>query len=87
MGSTFDPGDKKFDVVIEYCVPCDLRETAIRTASELLKEKQLEIGSLTLVTGTGGVFDVKVNGKKVFSKHEANRVPNEGEVLAAFRAL
>jgi selenoprotein W-related protein len=87
VGNTFDPGEKKFDVVIEYCVPCDLRATAISTASRLLKEYQHVIGSLKLVTGTGGAFEVTVNDQTVFSKKETGRVPNDGEILSEFEKL
>ncbi|MBD3419628.1 MAG: SelT/SelW/SelH family protein [Chitinivibrionales bacterium] len=33
-----------------------------------------------LVGGSGGIFDVYVEGKLVFSKHEKGRFPNPGEV-------
>lgn len=36
-----------------------------------------------LIPGKGGVFDVKADGKLVFSKHEAGRFPEPDEVLAA----
>jgi selenoprotein W-related protein len=36
-----------------------------------------------LVKGDNGVFDVVVDGKLVFSKHEVGRFPEEGEVLEA----
>lgn len=33
-----------------------------------------------LVKGSGGVFDVVVDGRTVFSKHDAGRFPQPGEV-------
>lgn len=33
-----------------------------------------------LVPSTGGVFEVTVDGKKVFSKKEMKRFPEEGEI-------
>jgi len=39
------------------------------------------------VKGSGGVFDVAVDGRLVFSKHEVGRFPDPGEVVAAIRAL
>ena len=33
-----------------------------------------------LVKGAGGVFDVDVDGKRVFSKHEKGRFPEPGEI-------
>ena len=32
------------------------------------------------IKGHGGVFDVVVDGKKVFSKHEVYRFPDPGEI-------
>ena len=37
---------------------------------------------VTLVKGSGGVFDVEVDGKRVFSKHHEGRFPEPEEVIA-----
>jgi selenoprotein W-related protein len=34
-----------------------------------------------LIEGSGGVFDVKADGKLVFSKHETGRFPEDAEIL------
>ena len=34
-----------------------------------------------LIEGSGGVFDVTVDGKLVYSKHQTGRFPDPGEVL------
>ena len=34
-----------------------------------------------LVRGSGGVFDVVVDGAKVYSKHATGRFPEPGEVV------
>ena len=33
-----------------------------------------------LTPGSGGIFDVKLNGKTVFSKHQSGRFPKDGEI-------
>jgi selenoprotein W-related protein len=38
-----------------------------------------------LIRGTGGVFDVRVDGELVFSKHDVSRFPEDGEVEAEIR--
>jgi selT/selW/selH-like putative selenoprotein len=38
-----------------------------------------------LVRGTDGIFDVLVDGERIFSKHEADRFPTHAEILAALR--
>ncbi len=40
-----------------------------------------------LIKGSGGVFDVTVDGTLVYSKSETGRFPDPGEVLAAVQAL
>ena len=35
----------------------------------------------TLIPGSGGVFDVTVDGKLIFSKKAAGRFPHDGEIL------
>lgn len=40
-----------------------------------------------LIAGAGGVFDVKLDGTIVFSKHEVGRFPEEREVLDKLAAL
>jgi selenoprotein W-related protein len=34
-----------------------------------------------LVPGSGGVFDVDVDGKRIFSKHDEGRFPDEDELI------
>jgi selenoprotein W-related protein len=39
-----------------------------------------------LVEGSGGVFEISVDGKKVFSKKALGRFPQDGEILGLIRA-
>jgi selenoprotein W-related protein len=54
-------------------------------AEEILGEREIEayVRSWTMVPSTGGVFDVVVNGEKVFSKKELGRHAEPGEIKAA----
>jgi len=38
-----------------------------------------------LIEGGGGVFDVSVDGRRVFSKHDAGRFPENDEILDLLR--
>jgi selenoprotein W-related protein len=38
-----------------------------------------------LVGGSGGIFDVQVDGKLIYSKHETGRFPKDQEVLEQLR--
>lgn len=35
-----------------------------------------------LIPGSGGIFDVVVDGKKIFSKHDVGRFPEHKEILS-----
>ncbi|EGL83526.1 hypothetical protein CathTA2_0922 [Caldalkalibacillus thermarum TA2.A1] len=39
-----------------------------------------QIESITLIPSSGGVFEVDVDGSRVFSKKESDRFPEQGEV-------
>jgi len=34
-----------------------------------------------LIRGGGGIFDVEVDGKRIYSKHETGRFPTHDEIL------
>jgi selenoprotein W-related protein len=57
----------------------------VSAASDLLSTYQHVIGSVTLVTGTKGIFDVEVDGEILYSKHATGRHAEPGEVLELFR--
>jgi len=38
------------------------------------------------VRGTDGIFDVVVDGERIFSKHETDRFPTAREILATLRS-
>ena len=56
-------------------------------AKDMLSHYQHEIDELRFVTGSRGIFDVRVDGKIVYSKHETGRHAKPGEVLRLFRAV
>ena len=39
-----------------------------------------------LIKGAGGIFDVNVNGKLVYSKHETGDFPDEDALVAELRS-
>ena len=48
-------------------------------------KKVLDVES-ELTAGSGGVFEITVDGKKVFSKKALGRFPEDGEILGLIRA-
>jgi len=58
----------------------------VSAASDILGKYQHVVSELTFVTGEKGVFDVRVDGDLIYSKHETGRHANPGEVLELFEA-
>ncbi len=57
----------------------------MRAAEDLLHDYQHVIDELTFVTGSGGIFDVEVDGEMLYSKKQTGRHAEPGEVLSLFR--
>jgi predicted Rdx family selenoprotein len=57
----------------------------VSAASDLLSDYQHVIDTLTLDTGSKGVFDVVVDGDVLYSKAVTGRHAEPGEVLELFR--
>jgi len=57
----------------------------VGAARDLIRDYQHIISALTLVTGSKGVFDVVVDGRTLYSKHETGRHAEPFEVLTLFR--
>jgi selenoprotein W-related protein len=55
------------------------------TAQELLTTFEAEIGEVTLIPGTGGIFEVRAEGRLVWSRHEHKRFPEIKELKQAVR--
>ena len=58
---------------------------AASLAARLLEEMEDEIGTVEVVTGAGGIFDVHVDGDLVFEKSMLGRYPDPDDVLPLVR--
>jgi len=74
------------DILIRYCLPCRYQPKAIQDADALLKEFGTSVSSLRLVPGDHGVYDVEVDGQRVWSMDEAHRFPETSELIQTIRA-
>ena len=72
-------------IEIEYCTQCRFILRATWMAQELLMTFAEELGELALVPGSGGVFEVRVNGETVFSRREQQRFPESKELKQLVR--
>lgn len=53
-------------------------------ATDILANYQHVVESLSFTMGSKGVFDVTVDGKVLYSKHETGRHAEPGEILELF---
>jgi len=56
----------------------------VSTVEELLTNHQQVLEDVRLIPGGNGVFDVTVDDQLIFSKHEAGRHINSGEIIELF---
>ena len=72
-------------VEINYCTQCRWLLRAAWLAQELLTTFEKEIGEVALQPGTGGVFEVRVDGEAVWSRKEEGRFPEAKELKQRVR--
>ena len=72
-------------VEIRYCRQCRFILRASWLAQELLFTFADEVGEVALVPGSGGVFEVAVDGETIFSRATAGRFPEAKELKQLIR--
>jgi len=72
-------------VEITYCTQCRWLLRAAWMAQELLTTFELELGGVTLVPGTGGTYDIRIDGALLWSRSEAGRFPDIKELKQRVR--
>ena len=65
---------------IEYCTQCRWLLRAAWMAQELLVTFETELGGVTLVPGTGGIFEVRLGDQIIFSRKAQSRFPESKEL-------
>jgi selenoprotein W-related protein len=75
----------KCRVEIAYCTQCRWLLRSAWMAQELLTTFEQEIGALTLVPESGGVFEVRVDGERIWSRAERGCFPEIKELKQLVR--
>ncbi len=65
---------------IQFCTQCRWLLRAAWMAQELLTTFETELGEVALVPGTGGVFEVRLDGELIFSRRQEGRFPESKEL-------
>jgi len=72
-------------IEITYCTQCRWLLRAAWLAQELLTTFEQDLGSVALKPGTGGIFDITLDQKLIFSRKEAGRFPEAKEIKQLVR--
>src|SRR5215510_2849273 len=72
-------------IEIQYCTQCRWLLRAAWMGQELLSTFSDEIGEVALVPGTGGVFEIRVEGELVWSRAEMQGFPDIKELKQLVR--
>jgi selenoprotein W-related protein len=72
-------------IEIEYCTQCRWLMRAAWMVQELLTTFETELGGVTLVPGTGGIFEVRSAGKLLWSRKDEGRFPDIKELKQRVR--
>ncbi len=72
-------------VEIEYCSQCGFLLRSAWMAQELLTTFVDELGGVTLKPGSGGIYEVRVDGVLLWSKKQEGRYPEAKELKQRLR--
>ena len=67
-------------VSIEYCASWNYKPRASRLEQELKQALGSDL-EVELIASSGGVYEICVHGKNIFSKKQLYRFPDDGEIL------
>ena len=73
---TDSPSTPKPSVVITYCTQCNWLLRAGWMAQELLQTFGVELGAVTLVPGTGGIYTIDVDGERIWDRKRDGGFPD-----------
>jgi len=75
----------KNQIEITYCTQCRWMLRSAWIAQELLTTFEGEITQMVLVPGSGGIFEVHVNGSLLWSRKDRGRFPELKELKQLIR--
>lgn len=68
--------DPRPEVTIVYCTQCNWLLRSAWMAQELLSTFSLELGAVTLRPGTGGIFEIRIDGALVWERKRDGGFPD-----------
>ena len=77
--------DTKPTLSITYCSQCNWLLRSAWLASEVLSTFSLEMGAVTLIPGTGGIFEIHLDGELVWERKRDGGFPDSNQVKQLVR--
>ncbi|WP_338516786.1 SelT/SelW/SelH family protein [Erwinia aphidicola] len=74
-------------VTITYCSQCNWMLRASWMAQELLHTFSTDLGSVTLIPGTGGVYQIAIHDQIIWDLKTDNGFPDAAEIKRRLRAV
>lgn len=71
---------------ITYCTQCNWMLRAAWMAQELLSSFGADLGEVTLVPGTGGIFEIHCDGELIWERKRDGGFPEAAELKRRVRA-
>jgi selenoprotein W-related protein len=72
---------------ITYCTQCNWLLRAAWMAQEALSTFSLELGEVTLVPGTGGIFEIHLDGELVWERKRDGGFPDAAKLKQLVRDI
>lgn len=72
-------------VTIAYCTQCRWMLRAAWMAQELLTTFGQKLEEVALRPGTGGIYEIRLDGEVIFARSAAGRFPEAKEIKQAIR--
>lgn len=69
-----DRGKPKIEIT--YCTQCNWLLRSAWMAQEVLSTFSLEVGAVTLVPGTGGIFEIRLEGELIWERQRDGGFPD-----------
>ncbi|MDD1651345.1 MAG: SelT/SelW/SelH family protein [Methylococcaceae bacterium] len=79
--------NEKPRIELEYCTQCHWLLRAAWLAQELLTTFEEELGGVTLIPGTGGIFEARLGDHLLWSRKTEGRFPEAKELKQRVRDL
>lgn len=76
---------KRPRIEIEYCTQCRWLLRAAWLAQELLTAFDQQIGEIALIPGKGGIFEISIDGRMMWSHASERRFPEAKEIKQKIR--